>query len=94
MALTRHKLRGADAVPIPLACEVCRERQVARLVANFIFSCDVCSKRISAALWHGREELALMGDPLLNSKRNFTTMKDNASLGMQKVKEASNGKNI
>jgi ribosomal protein L37AE/L43A len=69
MALTRHKLGGADAVSIPLACEVCRERQVTRLVANLIFSCDVCAKRISAALWHGREELALMGkSPLLNSK--------------------------
>jgi hypothetical protein len=55
----------------------------------------VCAKRISAALWNGREELALPGKSfLLNSKRNFTTMKENASLEMQKVQGASNGKNI
>jgi ribosomal protein L37AE/L43A len=61
MALARHKSRRVNGASIPLACEVCRERQVTRLVVNFIFVCDVCAKRISAALWNGREELALPG---------------------------------
>jgi hypothetical protein len=62
---------------------------------NFIFACDLCAKRISTTLWHGRDEPHLwQGVSLLNSKRNFTTMKDNAPLEMQKVKGDSNGKNI
>jgi hypothetical protein len=35
------------------------ERPATRLVLNFIFACDLCAKRISTALWHGREERAL-----------------------------------
>jgi len=56
MALTRHKLRGANAASIPLACEVCREERVTTLVADFIFACTVCAKRILAVLWRGRKE--------------------------------------
>jgi len=61
MAPARQKSRRVNGVSIPLACEVCRERQVTRLVVNFIFACDVCAKRISAALWKSRQELALPG---------------------------------
>jgi ribosomal protein L37AE/L43A len=61
MALARQKSRRVNGVSIPLACEVCRERPVTRLVVNFIFACDVCAKRISAALWNSRQELALPG---------------------------------
>jgi hypothetical protein len=61
MALTRHKLRSADAASIPLACEVCRERQVASLVVNFIFACDSCAKRIATALWLPRMKRIIFG---------------------------------
>jgi hypothetical protein len=56
MALAQHKSRRVNATSIPLACEVCREEPVATLVADFIFACDSCAKRIATALWHGRQE--------------------------------------
>ena len=61
MALARHKSRGVHAASIPLACEVCREGPATTLVVDFIFACDLCAKRISTPLWHGREERALTG---------------------------------
>lgn len=64
MALARHKSRRVNA-SIPPACEVCREEPVTTLVADFIFACNVCAKRISAALWHGREERALTAGSFL-----------------------------
>jgi hypothetical protein len=87
MSLARHKSQRVNAASIPPACEVCREEPVTTLVADFIFACDVCAKRISAVLWHEREERALTAEvSLLNSKCDFTTMNENASLEMQKVK--------
>ena len=62
MALTPHKSRWVNGAFLPLACEVCREEPVATLVADFIFACDVCAKRIPAALWHGRQERAVAGE--------------------------------
>jgi len=62
MALARHKSRRVDAVSIPLACEVCREEPVTTLVADFIFGCDSCAKRIATALWHGRQERVVAGE--------------------------------
>jgi ribosomal protein L37AE/L43A len=59
MALTRHKSGPLDTASIPVVCEVCRERPVTRLVVNFIFACDLCAKKISTELWHGREERTL-----------------------------------
>ena len=59
MALARHKSRRVNAAFIPLACEVCREGRVTTLVADFIFACDSCAKRIATVLWHGREERTL-----------------------------------
>jgi hypothetical protein len=81
-------------LPFPPACEVCREEPVTTLVTDFIFACNVCATRTSTALWHGREERALMaGSFSFEFEMYFTTMNDNASLEMQKVK-GSNGKNI
>jgi hypothetical protein len=59
MSLAGHKSRWVNAVSIPMACEVCREEPVTTLVADFIFACKLCAKRISAVLWHGREERTL-----------------------------------
>jgi hypothetical protein len=67
MSLARHKSRRVKEASIPPACEVCREEPVTTLVADFIFACTVCAKRISAVLWHGREERTLrQGVSLLN----------------------------
>ena len=68
MALARHESRRVNAVSIPLACEVCREEPVTTLVADFVFACDSCAKRIATALWHGRQERVVVGE-LLPSDR-------------------------
>ena len=62
MALAWHKSRRVNAPSIPLACEVCREEPVTTLVADFIFACDPCSKKVSTALWHGRQERVVAGE--------------------------------
>jgi ribosomal protein L37AE/L43A len=62
MALARHKSRRVNAVSIPLACEVCREKPVTTLIADFIFACDSCAKRIAAPLWRGRQERLVVGE--------------------------------
>jgi len=66
MALARHKSRRVNAAFIPLAFEVCREKPVTTLVANFILACDSCAKGMATALWHGREERVVAGE-------NFST---------------------
>ena len=48
-AVARHKLRRVNAASIPLACEVCHEGPVTTLVADFIFACDSCARRIATA---------------------------------------------
>jgi len=68
MAPARHKSRRVNAVSIPLACEVCREEPVTTLVADFIFACDPCAKRIATALWHGRQERVVAGE-IFSSRR-------------------------
>src|SRR5580693_9620498 len=70
MPLARQKSRRVNGASIPLACEVCHERPATRLVVNFIFACDGCAKRISAALWNGRQKLALPG-------KNFSSEREN-----------------
>jgi len=62
MVLARHKSRRVSAASIPLECEVCREGPVTTLVADFIFACDSCAKRIAAALWHGRQDRVAAGE--------------------------------
>jgi len=62
MALAWNKSRRVNAPSIPLACEVCREEPVTTLVADFIFACDPCAKRIATALWHGRQERVVAGE--------------------------------
>jgi hypothetical protein len=37
-------------------------RQTEPLVADFIFGCDSCAKRIATALWHGRQERVVAGE--------------------------------
>src|ERR1700692_3246973 len=70
MALARHKSRRVNAASIPPACEVCREEPVTTLVADLILACNMCAKRISAALWHGREERALTAGSFSSEFRN------------------------
>jgi len=60
---------GFNGASIPPACEVCHEEPVTTLVADFIFACNVCAKRISAALWHGREERNLTAGSLSSEFR-------------------------
>ena len=69
MALARHKSRRVNAASLPLACEVCREEQVTTLVANFIFACDSCAKRIATALWQGRQERVVVGENLSSDRK-------------------------
>ena len=69
MALARRKSRRVNAVSIPLVCEVCRKEAVTTLVADFIFACDSCAKRIATVLWHGRQESVVAGE-------NFSTDRD------------------
>ena len=61
MALARRKSRRVNAVSIPLVCEVCRKEPVTTLVADFIFACDSCAKRIATVLCHGRQEPVVAG---------------------------------
>ncbi len=61
MSLARHKSRRVNAAPVPPACEVCREKPVTTLVADFIFCCDSCAKRIATALWQNRQESVVVG---------------------------------
>jgi hypothetical protein len=70
MSLPRHKSRQVNAASVPPACEVCREEPVTTLVADFIFACNVCAKRISAGLWHGREERTLTAGSFSSELRN------------------------
>ena len=64
MSLARLKSRRVNAASLPPACEVCREAPVTTLVANFIFACDSCAKRIASALPHGRQERLRGADPV------------------------------
>jgi ribosomal protein S27E len=64
MALARHKSRRVNAAFIPLACEVCREGRVTTLVADFIFACDSCARRIATVLWRGGQERVVVGEIL------------------------------
>jgi hypothetical protein len=62
MALARNKSRRVNAASVPVACEVCREKPVTTLVADFIFACDSCAKRIATALCCGRQERVVGGE--------------------------------
>jgi ribosomal protein S27E len=62
MVLARNKSRRVNGASIPVACEVCREEPVTTLVADFIFACDSCAKRIATALWNGRQERVVAGE--------------------------------
>jgi len=72
MALARRKSRRVNAVSIPLVCEVCRKEPVTILVADFIFACDSCAKRIAAALWHGRQERVVAGENFSTDRETWT----------------------
>jgi hypothetical protein len=67
VALARHKSRRVNAA-IPLACEVCREEPVTTLVADFIFACDSCAKRIATAMRHGRRERVVAGENVFSDR--------------------------
>jgi hypothetical protein len=69
MALTRYELHGSDTGSIQAACEVCNERSVTTLVANFIFACDRCARRISMSLWLRREERARMEESFYSGRQ-------------------------
>jgi hypothetical protein len=71
MALARHKSRRVIATSIPLACEVCREEPVTALVADFIFACDSCAKRVATVLWQDREKRVVVGENF-SSDREMT----------------------
>jgi len=66
MALAQRKSRRMSGASIPLACEICRKKPVTTPVADFIFACDSCAKRIAIALWRGRQERIVAGE-------NFST---------------------
>jgi ribosomal protein L37AE/L43A len=62
MAVMRHKSRRVSAAPFPHTCEVCREEPAKTLVADFIFACDSCAKRIATALWQDHQERVVVGE--------------------------------
>jgi ribosomal protein L37AE/L43A len=68
MALARHKWQRANRASTPLACEVCREEPVTTLVADFIFTCDSCAKRIATALWQGRQGRVVVGENFFSDR--------------------------
>jgi ribosomal protein L37AE/L43A len=69
MVLARRKWRRVAAASIPRACEVCREGPVTTLVADFIFACDSCAKRIATALWHGRQDRVDAGENVSRDRK-------------------------
>jgi hypothetical protein len=89
------QIAGGSTASIAMVCEVCRERPVTRLVANFFCACDLRAKRIQPRFGVDVWSAPLrQGVSLLNSKRNFATKKDDASVEMREVKGDPNGKNI
>jgi hypothetical protein len=84
MALTRHKSRRVNAASIPLACEVCREKPGTTLIADFVFACDSCAKRIATALCHGRQERVVAGE-------NFSTDRETRTAEL-KERDISNAR--
>ena len=61
MLLAQHKSRTSNSAPIPKVCEVCRSQPAEVVVVEFIFACDRCAEKISAATGDQR---ANTGNPL------------------------------
>jgi ribosomal protein L37AE/L43A len=91
MALARHKSRGIGAPSIPRACEVCREGPVRSRVADFIFACDQCAKRITTALSHYKKRHHANHNEERSNWEKEKSMSNSSAKGSAHITGASRG---